>query len=47
MNAEAMHKELMKFAKDGKIEKENIPKISTIENWISSYARIFKQKATE
>ncbi|CAG8726209.1 895_t:CDS:1, partial [Racocetra persica] len=40
-------KKLMKFAKGGEIEKKNVPKIFTIENWVSSYACTFKQKATE
>ncbi|CAG8539840.1 38833_t:CDS:2 [Gigaspora margarita] len=47
MNAQAMHKELLKFAKDGEIEKEDVPKISTIDNCLSSYACAFKKKATE
>ncbi|RHZ86827.1 hypothetical protein Glove_43g53 [Diversispora epigaea] len=47
MNAQAMRDELMKYVETGEIEEEDVPKINTIQNWIGSYTRAFKQKATE
>ena len=47
MSAKAMHAELLEFVKNGDIEAEDIPKTSTIQNWINSYTWAFKQKATE
>jgi hypothetical protein len=47
MSAKDMYNELLVFVESGELEAENIPKITTIQNWISSYARIFKEQATE
>ena len=47
MNAQAMHDKLLKYVEAEELEEENIPKVNTIQNWISSYTRAFKQKATE
>jgi hypothetical protein len=47
MNAQAMYEELLKYVEIGELEEEDIPKVHTIQNWISSYTRAFKQKATE
>lgn len=47
MNAQDMHTELLKYVEVGELAEEDIPKISTIQNWISTYARNFKEKATE
>ena len=47
MNVQAMHNELLKYVEIGELEEEDIPKVNTIQNWISSYTRAFKQKATE
>ncbi|RIB00563.1 hypothetical protein C2G38_2051555 [Gigaspora rosea] len=44
MDAQAMHKELLKYAETGDIEKKDIPQILTIRNWISSYSSALKQK---
>ncbi|CAG8654717.1 15737_t:CDS:1, partial [Cetraspora pellucida] len=45
ISAQAMHDELSKYVEIGEIEKDDVPKITTIQNWISSYTRAFKQKA--
>ncbi|EXX58677.1 hypothetical protein RirG_195690 [Rhizophagus irregularis DAOM 197198w] len=37
----------MKFVESGELEAEDVPKITTIQNWISTYARTFKEQATE
>jgi len=47
MNAQDMYSELLKYVETGELEKEDIPKVSTIQNWINTYTRIFKEKATE
>jgi hypothetical protein len=31
----------------GELEEENIPKVNTIQNWINTYARVFKKRATK
>ena len=43
MNAQAMCDELLKYVEIG----ERIFQKLTIQNWISSYTRAFKHKATE
>jgi hypothetical protein len=47
MSAKDMYNELLIFVDSGELEAEDVPKIATIHNWISAYARIFKEKATE
>ncbi|RHZ90012.1 hypothetical protein Glove_9g308 [Diversispora epigaea] len=47
MSAREMHIELMKYVETEEFLEEDIPKVSTIQNWINSYARIFKERATE
>ncbi|CAG8551639.1 7877_t:CDS:1, partial [Dentiscutata heterogama] len=47
ISLQAMHDELLKYAEAGDIEKEDIPQILTIHNWIGSYSSTFKQKASE
>ncbi|CAG8717150.1 36200_t:CDS:2, partial [Racocetra persica] len=47
ISTQDMFNELLKYVKSRDIEEEDIPKISTIQNWLSSYARAFKQKATD
>jgi len=44
MNAQEMHDELLKYIETSE---EDIPKVSTIQNWINTYTRIFKERATE
>ncbi|RIB13654.1 hypothetical protein C2G38_2197242 [Gigaspora rosea] len=46
MDAQTMHDELLKYVEAGDIEAENIPKTSTIQNWLNTYARAFKRRAT-
>jgi hypothetical protein len=47
MNAQAMHDELLKYVEAGELKETDIPKVNTIQNWISLYTRTFKQNATE
>ena len=42
-----MHDELLKYVETGEIKEEEVSKVHTIQNWISSYTYAFKQKATE
>ena len=44
MSAKDMYNELLIFVESGEIEAEDVPKIITIQNWISTYARTFKDK---
>ena len=46
MSAKDMYNELLIFVESGKIEAEDVPKVITIQNWISTYARTFKEQAT-
>jgi len=43
MNANEMHEELLKRVADGEISKDDVPKISTISNWITNTTRSFKK----
>ncbi|CAG8592064.1 17485_t:CDS:2, partial [Racocetra persica] len=45
ISTKAMHDELLKYAEDGEIERKDVPKFQTIQNWLNSYAQAFK--ATE
>jgi hypothetical protein len=47
MLAKDMHNELLKFVESGELEVKDISKITTIQNWISTYARTFKEQITE
>ncbi|CAB4401921.1 unnamed protein product [Rhizophagus irregularis] len=47
INAQSMRDELLKHVEAGEFEEEDIPKVNTIQNWINTYARIFKERATE
>lgn len=47
MSAKDMYNELLVFVESGEMEAEDVPKITTIQNWISTYARTFKEQATE
>jgi hypothetical protein len=38
-----MYEELLKRAELGEIEKNDIPKVSTITNWISTFSRKWKE----
>ncbi|GET02233.1 hypothetical protein GLOIN_2v1790442 [Rhizophagus clarus] len=38
-----MYKELLKRVELGKIEENNVPKVSTITNWISTFSRKWKK----
>ena len=43
MNANEMHEELLKRAAEGEISKDDVPKVSTISNWITNTSRSFKK----
>ncbi|CAB5291912.1 unnamed protein product [Rhizophagus irregularis] len=47
MSAKDMYNELLTFVESGELKAEDVPKITTIQNWISAYARTFKEQATE
>ncbi|CAB4400974.1 unnamed protein product [Rhizophagus irregularis] len=47
MNAQSMRDKLLKHVEAGEFEEEDIPKVNTIQNWINTYARVFKERATE
>jgi hypothetical protein len=47
MSAKDMYNELLTFVESGELEAEDVPKVTTIQNWISTYARAFKEQATE
>ncbi|RGB23523.1 hypothetical protein C1646_774366 [Rhizophagus diaphanus] len=44
---QSMHDELLKHVEAGEFEEEDIPKVNTIQNWINTYARVFKERANE
>ncbi|UZO09716.1 uncharacterized protein OCT59_029931 [Rhizophagus irregularis] len=43
MNANEMHEELLKRVTDNEISKDDVSKVSTIANWITSTSRSFKK----
>jgi hypothetical protein len=47
MNAQEMHTALFSFVESGEIEDDDIPKVSTIQGWISKYSAALKQLASE
>jgi hypothetical protein len=44
-NAESMHANLVVMGEEGNLDKEEIPKIETIKNWISRYSATFKKES--
>ena len=40
-----MYNDLVQCAKEDEIKIEEVPKVTTIQNWISRYAREHKQEA--
>ncbi|CAG8621021.1 4780_t:CDS:1, partial [Gigaspora rosea] len=46
MIAKEMQEELLKFVDSGEIEKDHVPKVTTIQNCISRYSRKFNQQGT-
>jgi hypothetical protein len=46
MSAQDMHNNLMERALHEEIEEEEVPKVSTIQNWIANYTRTFKASAS-
>jgi hypothetical protein len=47
MSAKNMYDELLTFVESGELKADDVPKITIIQNWISAYARTFKEQATE
>lgn len=47
LNPQEMQDELQRFVESGEIQKEDVPKTSTIKNWISLYSREWKERATK
>ena len=45
LNPQEMHDELQRFVESREIQKEDVPKTSTIKNWISLYSREWKERA--
>ena len=45
--AQDMHQELVKCAKEGEIESDEIPKITTIQNWIAKTTREHQKQSAE
>ncbi|RHZ85699.1 hypothetical protein Glove_62g33 [Diversispora epigaea] len=47
LDAQGMQNELLRFVESGEISKEDIPKVSTIQNWIATFSHAWKEQATE
>ena len=47
MNTQSMRDELLKYVKAGELEEKDIPKVNTIQNWINTYACVFKERVTK
>ena len=43
LNAQQMHEELLKRVELGEIEENDVPKVTTITNWISTFSRKWKE----
>ncbi|RHZ82229.1 hypothetical protein Glove_110g46 [Diversispora epigaea] len=43
LNAQQMHEELLRRAEIGEIEENEIPKVTTISNWITVFSRKWKE----
>ena len=42
-----MYSELIKMAEDGEINQESIPRVESIQSWITRYATACKAKASK
>ena len=47
MSAKEMYNELLTFVESGELEANDVPRLATIQNWISAYTWTFKEQATE
>ncbi|CAB5197814.1 unnamed protein product [Rhizophagus irregularis] len=47
LTAQGMRDELLKYVESEEIEEQDVPKVSTIQGWISRYAAALKHQATE
>ncbi|CAG8476196.1 10667_t:CDS:1, partial [Racocetra fulgida] len=43
MSAQEMHNALQEFVDNGELNSNDLPKESTIKNWISNFASIWKK----
>ena len=46
ITATDMYNRLNEFANNGELEQDEVPKVSTIQGWISRYHKIFLEQAT-
>ena len=47
MNAKDMYERLKEFSNNGELEEEEIPKVNTIQSWISRFTQKFKESSTK
>ncbi|RHZ71090.1 hypothetical protein Glove_262g77 [Diversispora epigaea] len=47
LTAQEMRNELLNYVESNEIEEQDVPKVTTIQGWISRYAVAFKEQATE
>lgn len=47
MNAKDMHEELLERMHQGELREEELPKVSTIANWIKKTSAVWKKKMAE
>ena len=43
LSAQQMHEELMQRVQQGELSEEDVPQISTIQNWIPGFSRKWKE----
>ncbi|CAG8530440.1 23701_t:CDS:2 [Gigaspora rosea] len=47
LTAQEMYDSFQEFVASGEVEKEDVPSISTIKNWINTYSAEFKEQVTQ
>jgi len=47
MSAQEMQQELLNHVEQGEIEESEVPKVSTIQNWIHTFSRSFKRSISQ
>ncbi|RHZ83126.1 hypothetical protein Glove_99g287 [Diversispora epigaea] len=47
LTAQEMRNELLNYVESNEIEEQDVPKVTTIQGWISRYAAAFKEQATK
>jgi hypothetical protein len=43
MSPQQMHEELLEWVQKGELHEEDVPKVPTIQNWISGFSRRWKE----